>query len=76
MLALPVAIEAFGQSSRFQGLTEYDVRGRFAAWQAGLQVFAEAPWGIGPGAFEKGIVSYFEEYSAHNTFLRVLVENG
>jgi O-antigen ligase len=76
ILALPVAVTVFGQSSRFQGLTEYDVEGRFAAWQMGLRVFTEAPWGIGPGAFEKGIVSYFEEYSAHNTFLRVLVENG
>ncbi len=79
IVAVPVlraGLELFDQGYRFQGLTEYDVTGRLAAWVAGLRVFGEAPWGVGPGQFEPAVATLFEYYSAHNTFLRVLVENG
>ncbi len=73
---MQLVLDLFHQTSRFSGLTEYDVSGRFVAWAAGFQVFSQAPWGIGPGQFEEGVAEYFDYYSAHNTFLRVLVENG
>jgi len=88
LICIPIiltALETFDQAWRYHGLTRYDVYGRFAAWQAGLQIFNQNPWGIGPGQFE--IISptyerrlFFETLiltpSAHNTYLRVLVENG
>lgn len=71
-----LVLDLFHQTPRFLGPTEYDVSGRFVAWAAGFRVFSQAPWGIGPGQFEEGVAEYFDYYSAHNTFLRVLVENG
>lgn len=78
-------LETFGQAWRFRGLAPYDVYGRFAAWKAGIQIFADAPWGIGPGQFEVVSPEYQQTLSlgelivtpsAHNTYLRALVENG
>ena len=74
--AMPFIWDLFNQAYRFTLLTEYEVSGRFMAWAAGLNVFSQAPWGIGPGQFEEAVAGYFAYYSAHNTFLRVLVENG
>jgi len=84
LVALPYLAEVFGQSIRFRGLTRYDIYGRFAAWKAGLLLAEHYPWGIGPGQFEifapKYEMELFREVlitpSAHNTYLRVLVENG
>jgi len=84
VVALPYLAEVFGQSFRFHGLASYDIYGRFAAWKAGLLLAKHYPWGIGPGQFEifapKYEVEFFREVlitpSAHNTYLRVLVENG
>lgn len=83
-VALPYLAEVFGQSFRFHGLTSYDIYGRFAAWRAGLLLAKDYPWGIGPGQFEIFAPKYQLELfsqvtitpSAHNTYLRVLVENG
>jgi O-antigen ligase len=75
-IILPTVLKLYNQAPRFQGLTEYDVLGRFAVWKAGLGVFVSAPWGVGPGQFEEGVAGFFGRYAAHNTFLRVLVENG
>jgi O-antigen ligase len=69
-------LEAFGQYFRFRGPTFYDIYGRLAAWQAGIRLFMDNPWGVGPGQFEDRLVPYFTYYAAHNMFLRVLVENG
>lgn len=72
------------QAYRFQGLTEYDIYGRLATWRAGLLLLRDYPLGVGPGQFE----IYSPRYqailpgpviitpSAHNLYLRVLVENG
>jgi len=84
VIALLYLAEVFGQSFRFHGLASYDIYGRFAAWKAGLLLAKHYPWGIGPGQFEifapKYEVGLFSEVlitpSAHNTYLRVLVENG
>jgi O-antigen ligase len=48
----------------------YDVR-RFAAQREGLQIVQSYPFGIGPGQFERDI-----GYASHNTYIRVLAEQG
>jgi len=82
---IPMVLETFGQAWRFHGLMTYDVYGRFAAWQAGFQIFGDIPWGIGPGQFEVVSPAYQRTLfsgqliltpSSHNTYLRVLAENG
>lgn len=82
---LPYALDAFEQTLRFQGLTHYDIYGRFIAWQAGIQLFWDHPWGLGPGQFEQYSPAYQEAIagpmlyltpSSHNLYLRVLAENG
>ncbi len=84
LAVFPHVAKAFGQLYRFQGLQRYDLFGRFAAWQAGLLLARDHPWGVGPGQFE----IYSSRYeamlpghisitpSAHNLYLRVLAENG
>jgi O-antigen ligase len=85
VLIIPIGLELSGQAERFSGLQAYDLYGRFAAWNAGLQIFIDSPWGIGPGQFEIVSPAYeralFSEKliltpSSHNTYLRVLAENG
>jgi hypothetical protein len=52
-----------------------DLNSRELIWQIGLRTFAGNNWlvGVGAGAFQPGVGSY---YSAHNTYLAVLVEQG
>jgi O-antigen ligase len=44
---------------------------RFAAWVAGLAPAQRYPFGVGPGQFES-----FASISSHNTYVRVLAEQG
>lgn len=85
VLVVPWVLGAFGQAQRFLGLTEYDVYGRFTVWQAGFRIVSDNPWGIGPGQFEVispayqtrlSVKKYVLTPAAHNTYLRVLAENG
>jgi len=82
---LSLALGDFGQAGRFGGLTAYDIWGRLAAWRSGLAIARDAPWGIGPGQFEVlsphyqrglSLPELIVTPSAHNTYLRVLAENG
>lgn len=51
-----------------------DLNGRELTWQAALRSFgSNCLVGVGAGAFQSGIGTY---YTAHNTFLAVLVEQG
>lgn len=52
------------------GLQEYD-SDRFGTQLASLQMAMERPLGIGPGLSEQIL-----NYSTHNTYVRVLTENG
>ncbi len=66
------------------GLYEYDTGGRLYAWQAALELWKSHPViGVGPGNFEilspgiqERLGASFVTPSAHNTYLRVLAENG
>lgn len=66
------------------GLYEYDTGGRLYAWQAALELWRRHPViGVGPGNFEflspdiQGrLGASFITPSTHNTYLRVLAENG
>jgi len=78
-----VAAIALGQN-RFLSINDYDTSGRLAAWISGLLVFHDYPFGVGPGQFESfsaqvQIQELRNKYitpSAHNVYIRVLVENG
>lgn len=83
--ALPAALERFGQAERFFTITRYDRLGRLIAWRAAIEIALDYPFGVGPGQFEKVSPAYQERFSfgdiiitpsAHNTYLRVLAENG
>ncbi|NLB74063.1 MAG: O-antigen ligase family protein [Firmicutes bacterium] len=66
------------------GLYEYDTGGRLYAWQAALELWRSHPViGVGPGNFEflspgiqRALGASFITPSTHNTYLRVLAENG
>lgn len=66
------------------GLYEYDTGGRVYAWRAALELWKTRPLiGAGPGMFEFFSPEIEAELgaryiipSAHNTYLRVLAENG
>jgi hypothetical protein len=66
------------------GVYEYDTGGRLYAWQAALELWRSHPViGVGPGNFEflspgiqERLGASFITPSAHNTYLRVLAENG
>jgi O-antigen ligase len=74
---------------RYQ-LQAYDDQGRFVVWGFAAQMFRDAPLGTGAGSFEPRALVYFNGAedqkisgqdltvtpSAHNTYLRVLVESG
>lgn len=52
---------------------------RLATWKTGLQVILVRPWGVGPGNFESAVLAKNPNLttpSAHNTYLRVAVEQG
>jgi O-antigen ligase len=87
-----VAIQRVGLDAlplwRYQ-VQAYDQAGRFIVWGFSAQMFREAPLGTGAGSFEPRALVYFggaEDSkdasgltvtpSAHNTYLRVLVESG
>lgn len=83
LLLIPYTLNISGQMARFKVLEKYDIFGRFSAWKSGIMILHDYPLGIGPGQFE--IYSpVYEKYlpnviitpSAHNLYLRVLVENG
>jgi len=69
---------------RFLKVNDYDLGGRMAAWKSGLITLKRHPWGVGPGQFEfysikvqtEELGNPFITPSAHNMYLRVLVENG
>ncbi|OPZ72698.1 MAG: O-Antigen ligase [Firmicutes bacterium ADurb.Bin456] len=62
----------------------YDREGRIYAWWAGIEIFKSRPvLGTGPGSFESLSPAIEERLgatvstpSAHNTYIRVLAENG
>jgi O-antigen ligase len=66
------------------GIYAYDVGGRLFAWRAALELWKGHPlFGVGPGNFEvlspaveREMGAAFITPSAHNTYLRVLAENG
>jgi O-antigen ligase len=73
---------------RYQ-IQAYDDQGRFVVWGFAAEMFRDAPLGTGAGSFEPRAVGYFHGVedqsagpdltvtpSAHNTYLRVLVESG
>lgn len=83
--AVPRAFETAGKSARFAVVTDYDLCGRFVAWRTGVALAKDHPWGLGPGQFEPYLESELVgalgsdaclATSAHNTFIRVLAENG
>lgn len=91
MFVIPVAVQGFlnlaqqtGQTSRLNVANDYDKYGRLMAWRAGLNTLQEHPLGVGPGQYEAYSVAYqlrvgniqYLTASAHNTYLRVAVENG
>ncbi|ACX51658.1 O-antigen polymerase [Ammonifex degensii KC4] len=65
-------------------LFEYDTGGRLYAWQAALRMWESRPLlGVGPGNFEvlspgieRSLGARVITPSAHNTYLRILAENG
>jgi O-antigen ligase len=61
-------------STLYSSIRAGDLDGRELIWQTGWRAFgAHCLAGVGPGAFQAGVGTY---YSAHNTFLAVLVEQG
>ena len=82
MTALIISLNA-GQR-RFLRINDYDLGGRMAAWKSGIITLRHHPLGVGPGQFESYSIKVQTEVlgnpyitpSAHNTYLRVLVENG
>jgi O-antigen ligase len=87
-----VAIERIGLDElplwRYQ-IQAYDEEGRFVVWGFSGDMFRDAPLGTGSGSFEPRALAYFQAQgektgstdltvtpSAHNTYLRVLVESG
>ncbi len=61
-------------SSVFTSFHSGDLNGREQIWQSALHAFNRNYFvGVGAGAFQAGLGSYF---AAHNTFLAVLVEQG
>ena len=80
---IPRIINTFGQK-RVTTINTYDTEGRFAAWNSGLMMFLQSPWGIGPGQFEVMSPRYQTKYigniditpSSHSLYIRLLAENG
>jgi O-antigen ligase len=82
-LLIPFLVNTYGQAGRFTSLARYDIFGRFNAWRSGIMIFRDYPLGVGPGQFEIYSPTYESHImgaiitpSAHNLYLRVLVENG
>lgn len=82
-LLVPRIVNTYGQAGRLTLLARYDILGRLNAWKSGIMIFRNYPLGIGPGQFEIYSPTYESHImgaiitpSAHNLYLRVLVENG
>ena len=61
-------------STIYTSIVAGDLNSRELIWQSGLRTFAgNSLFGVGAGAFLSGVGA---NYSAHNTFLAVLVEQG
>lgn len=69
-------LERTGQE-RFTQINEYDL-GRVLAWQAGIYAATRSPLGVGPAGYEAATFDLQggARTAAHETYLRVLVENG
>jgi O-antigen ligase len=73
-----------GEPRRTFAIYNYDVGGRLFAWKAAFELWKGHPvLGVGPGNFEvlspaveREMGATFITPSAHNTYLRVLAENG
>jgi O-antigen ligase len=61
-------------STLYSSIRAGDLNGRELTWRTGLRAFgSNCLAGVGAGAFQSGVGT---SYSAHNTFLAVLVEQG
>lgn len=69
-------LERTGQE-RYTQINNYDL-GRVLAWQAGIHAAARSPLGVGPAGYEAATFDLQggARTAAHETYLRVLVENG